>query len=261
MRSWGSLMNEEQLGGTLDELAATRGAAEDDYLAHVRELERRVAGVLEAAAEAEDGARQSEAGAAPESSPVSLPQPLELPKPDRQQADQPPWPVGGGGLRGVLNGFARWWLRDYLAVLDARHEALAERSRHLETDLDDAVAALVDHQVKLLASCTQLNQALTDLRGWGRSAWSEHRSRTELLRHALNRIGEAIDLVSGASLRLRALMNAKDAETVQRVVGGVDRKAEIVLDALARRQEALLAELVGRRQELDEILAAARRSG
>jgi len=236
-------MTDEQLGGTLDELAAARVAAEDDYLAHVDELEGRVARVLEAAAAAESAATRAGAVPASEVSPVSIPEPLALPSPQRRQADQTPWPTGGGGVRALLNRLAHWWLRDYLAVLDARHEALAERSRHLETDLDDSLAALVSQQSELLASCAELNQALADMQGWAQSAWGEQASR---------------DFVSGASLRLRTLMNAKDAETVQRVAGGVDQKAEVVLDALARRQEALLAELVGRRQDLDELVAAVR---
>jgi len=253
-------MADERPDGTLDELEAARVTAEDDYLAHVRELEGRVAKVLEAATVAEAAVRQAEEAPheAPATPPVSLPAPLVLPETDRQQADQSPWPVGGGFLRTILNGLARWWLRDYLVVLDARHEALAERSRHLETDLDDALAALVSRQAALLASCAQLNQTLVDLQGSGQSAWDEQVSRTELLRDGLDRVAEAIDFVSGASLRLRTLINAKNAETVQRVMGGVDQKAEVVLDALARRQEALLAELVGRRQELDELVAAAR---
>jgi len=251
-------MTDEQLGGTLDELAAARVAAEDDYLAHVDELEGRVARVLEAAAAAESAATRAGAVPASEVSPVSIPEPLALPSPQRRQADQTPWPTGGGGVRALLNRLAHWWLRDYLAVLDARHEALAERSRHLETDLDDSLAALVSQQSELLASCAELNQALADMQGWAQSAWGEQASRSELLRDGLNRVGEAIDFVSGASLRLRTLMNAKDAETVQRVAGGVDQKAEVVLDALARRQEALLAELVGRRQDLDELVAAVR---
>lgn len=255
-------MADEERGGSLDELEAARVTAEDDYLGHVRELEVRVARILEAAAAAEAAARQAAETphAVPAAAPVSIPEPIMLPKAHRQQADQAPWPAGGGSVRGILNGFARWWLRDYLVVLDARHEALAERSRHLETDLDDALRAVVSQQEGLLSSCAQLNQALVDLQAWTRIAWDEQASRTELLRDGLDRVGEAIDFVAGASLRLRTLINAKNAETVQRVVGGVDQKAEVVLDALARRQEALLAELVGRRQELDELVAAARAS-
>ena len=251
-------MTDKQLGGTFAELEAARVAAEDDYLSHVRELEDRVARVLEAAAAAESAAREADPMPATDMPSLSSPKPLELPKSDRQQADQAPWPAGGGAVRALLNRFTRWWLRDYLAVLDARHEALAVRSHHLETDLDDSLTALVAQQAELLAICAQLNQTLADVQGWAQSALGEQASRSELLRAGLDRVGEAIDFVAGASLRLRTLMNAKDAETVQRVVGGVDQKAEIVLDALARRQEALLAELVGRRQELDELVAAAR---
>lgn len=255
-------MVDEERGGTLDELEAARVTAEDDYLGHVRELEGRVARVLEAAAAAEAAARQAgeTLHAVPAVAPVSIPEPIVVPKADRQQADQAPWPVGGGSVRAILNRLARWWLRDYLVVLDSRHEALAERSRHVETDLDDALGAVVSQQAGLLSSCAQLNQTLVDLQAWTRTAWDEQASRTELLREGLDRVGEAIDFVAGASLRLRTLINAKNAETVQRVMGGVDQKAEVVLDALARRQEALLAELVGRRQELDELVAAARAS-
>ena len=253
-------MTDEERGGTLEDLAAVRAAAEDDYLAHVQALEGRVARVLEAAAAAEAAATAEGAAPGDPSATLSLPAPLQLPGSHRQQADQTPWPSGGNPVRALLNALSRWWLRDYLAVLDARHEALAECSHHLETDLDDALAAVVSQQAGLLASCTQLNETLNEVHDWARSAWREQATRGELLRDGLNRVGEAIDLVSGASLRLRTLMNAKDAETVRRVVGGVDRKAEVVLDALARRQEALLAELVGRRQELDEIVATARGS-
>lgn len=253
-------MTEQPIEDTLGDLEATRVAAEDDYLSYVGQLEDRVKQVLDAAAAAEAAARRAESSPLDEATAASIPEPLELARPRRQQADQAPWPASGIGLRGLLNRIARWWLRDYLAVLDARHEALAERSRHLETDLDDTFAALVSRQAELLAGCAQLSETLTDLRNWIRRAWEEQASRGELLRDGLNRVAEAIDLVAGASLRLRRLMNAKDAETVRRVVGGADQKAEVVLDALARRQEALLAELVGRRLELEELVTAARTS-
>lgn len=253
-------MTDDQPGGALDALAAARVVAEDDYLAHVRDLEGRVANVLAAAAAAETAARTADEAPGEYEAAISILDPPEPRDAERQQPDQAPWPIGGGPVRALLNGFARWWLRDYLAVLDARHEALAERSRQLETDLDDTLAALLSRQAGLVASSAELSAALAELHRWTCSAWREQESRAELLRDGLNRVGEAIDLVSGASLRLRTLINAKNAETVQQVVGGVDRKAEVVLDALARRQEALLAELVGRRQELDDLVAKARSS-
>ena len=75
------------------------------------------------------------------------------------------------------------------------------------------------------------------------------RARAEALREGLTRTAEAVDVMSGVALKLRELLNAKDAEVAHSVLSGPDRKVEAVLDRLARRQEALLAELVGATRE------------
>jgi hypothetical protein len=52
------------------------------------------------------------------------------------------------------------------------------------------------------------------------------------------------------------LVNAKDAEVLQRAVAGPLRRMEVLFDEFARQQEALLAQLVGRHRELDEVARA-----
>jgi len=51
-----------------------------------------------------------------------------------------------------------------------------------------------------------------------------------------------------------SLVNAKDAEVLQRAVAGPLRRMEVLFDEFGRQQEALLSQLVGRRRELDEIV-------
>jgi uncharacterized coiled-coil protein SlyX len=249
-------MAEKPQDETLADLERVRAEAERDFLAQVELLEARVAAALSALRSAESVS--AEAPPPPDGLAVSaLPAAPAAPSGTPRQPDQVPWPGGGGPLRGLLNAVARWGLRDYLAVLDARHEALAERSRHLESD----GSARLEQLAAVQAQTTEaLSAIVTELRVMAEQLPAALRGArlAEATREALNGLGETVDLVSGIALRLRVLMNAKDAEVLRRSVGGPDRKVEAVMDLLNRRQEALLAELVGRRQELDELIESAR---
>jgi hypothetical protein len=236
-------------------LRAARVAAEDDFLAQVREFESRVARVLEAASLAERAAAAAGVAAATATTGQGGTLTSQAPAAPRRLPDQIPWPGSSGGVRGALNALSRWLLRDYLAVLDRRHEALAERSLVLETDLDRSVTDLAERCDALQAGTLEMQHSIAGLGGEMRGVQAE---RVEALREGFNRVAETLDLIAGTALRLRTLMNAKDAEAVQRAVAAIDRKSETVLDLLARRQEALLAELVGRRLELEQLVAAAR---
>jgi hypothetical protein len=248
------MTDDEPDDSTLESLESVRADAEDAYLAEVARLEQRVAAVLKAASAAEASAR--EVVAPPEGPSLDLKVPAasgSVQSPAR--ASQTAWPPRSGGLRGFLNGLAYRLLRDYLAVLDQRHEELTAAAQAVDEQQRAAVASLNADHDQLAACCRRLLATCRELHAAHTAARTEAAERAESLREGLNRIAEALDVVSGVSLKLRTLMNAKDAETVRRVVGGADRKVEVVLDELARRQEALLSELVGRRQELDALIA------
>lgn len=173
------------------------------------------------------------------------PRSAELPEPD-----QAPWGRATGWRR-LLAGPIRWLLHDHVAVLDRRHEALA-RAIH--------------------ARDRRLQQALDALRGdvraalGGMQAESERRLASqgesgEAVRELATRCVEAVDRVADVVLHLREMLNAKEAETVQVATEGLRERTTVLLEELARQQEAILAELVGRRQELDELARRARPEG
>jgi hypothetical protein len=251
-------MTDEVKSTTADALAQVRAAAEQDYLAQVEELERRVAALGAAATAAEKTAGSAGEAGLPDGADLPMPSRAGALSGDPGQPDQAPWPRGGFGIRGLLNRITLWWLRDYLAVLDVRHEAMAQRSLDLEVDATGSEGDARIRHDEVVDCCTSLVQALGDAHARMEQLHAGSSQRLESLRETLNRAAEALDLVAGVSLRLRTLINAKDAETVHRALAGAGGKVELVLDELARRQEALLAELVGRREELDGMLAAAK---
>jgi len=141
---------------------------------------------------------------------------------------EPGWPKGAGLVRRRLNGILRWLLRDYLEVVDRRFDARAVRI--------DRLRSTVDRLHVTVALDGEGAEGLHDLLELARSALqAAHATHAEML-----------DLV-----------NAKDAEVLQRAVAGPLRRMEILFDEFARQQEGLLSQLVGRRRELDELVEAA----
>lgn len=137
-----------------------------------------------------------------------------------------PWPGGRGLFRRCINRTARWLLRDYLEAMDRRA---------------DEVTARLD-QVRLREAATAT--------GWTSTA--------ELLHRAARSATEALGAAAAVQREMLDLVNAKDAEVLQRAVAGPLRRMEIVFDEFGRQQEALLAELVGKRAELDALIERAR---
>lgn len=118
------------------------------------------------------------------------------------------------GIRGRL---AAWLLGDELAALDRR-----------QRDLARAVEALKRDGVS--------------------------REHLESVRELAGRATEATETGAGLIRALKSLLNAKEAETVHVASHGARAQAELTLEELARQQEALLSELIGKRQELDRRL-------
>ncbi len=135
-----------------------------------------------------------------------------------------PWPTGCGFVRRRVNAFARWFLRDYLETIDRRADALTAGIDGLEggiAQLRVITASLAD---------AERDQQMLDL---------------------LRASHAALDAAASAHRQMLDLVNAKDAELLQRAVGGPLRRMELIFDEFGRQQEALLAQLVGRRRELD----------
>jgi hypothetical protein len=138
------------------------------------------------------------------------------------------WPKGAGLSRRRLNGFLRWLLRDYLEIVDRRFDARAVRI--------DRLRSTVDRLHETVALDGEGAEGLHDL--------------LELARRALQ-------AANATHAEMLDLVNAKDAEVLQRAVAGPLRRMEVLFDEFARQQEGLLSQLVGRRRELDELVEAA----
>lgn len=89
----------------------------------------------------------------------------------------------------------------------------------------------------------------------------EAREHVEAVRELAGRVAEALETSALAIRRGLDLLNAKEAETVHVATHGARAQAELTMSELARQQEALLAELVGRRQDLERLVEAARAAG
>ncbi len=231
----------EEFERTLDALERERERVEAAFREAVERLESRVARLREAAAAAERRAAEvqrqrpwkPEGGAEPAAA---------------APAEAGPWPAGASFARRLLNRFVGWLGRDYWHALDRRADGLrAELARQaewrslLQRRLDAQAHAL--ERVSVIAA---------DAVPWPVG---------ESVREALNRAVEAVDLLAGVLARLHELIDAKDAEALQRAAHGPLRKMELVFEEFARQQEALLAELVGRRRQLDELLRTAAERG
>ncbi len=137
------------------------------------------------------------------------------------------WPDRRGGLRAAANRLVRWLMRDFLEVLDRRGDM---HTRRIE-ELKERVDRLQDTVSAEGASAEALNDALAGTHAALQAALATHR---EML----------------------SLVNAKDAEVLQRSVAGPLRRMEVLFDEFGRQQEALLSQLVGRRRELDDLVRA-----
>ena len=132
------------------------------------------------------------------------------------------WPDRSPGLRGAANRLVRWLMRDFLEVLDRRGDMHSRR-------VDDLRGRVDILQETVSTESEALNDALAGAHAALQAALATHR---EML----------------------SLVNAKDAEVLQRAVAGPLRRMEVLFDEFGRQQEALLSQLVGRRRELDEIV-------
>ena len=245
-----------------------------DFRAQIRQLATTAVSALDVAARrarsqeaALRGARQSLAGVVARMS---------------ERRPTIPWPNEGGRLRRNLNRFLLWLLRDYLEVVDRRSDATTLRLDELQEgvqNLLEMISALDGAEL----DGAKLDDAKLDgaeLDGEGEVAADEGAvvagtgetgtadfSGGEILPE----VSEVIDAV-GSALECAAqtlsavvevheemlgLVDAKDAEVLQRSVAGPLRRMELVFDEFGRQQEALLAQLVGRRRELDELIEKA----
>ena len=134
------------------------------------------------------------------------------------------WPTGGGVVRRRVNAFVRWLLRDYLEAMDRRA---------------DALTAGIDGLEEGLAHLHTVAAAVGDA------------EREQQMLAVLSASHAALEAAAAVHRQMLDLVNAKDAEVLQRAVGGPLRRMELIFDEFGRQQEALLAQLVGRRRELD----------
>jgi hypothetical protein len=128
-------------------------------------------------------------------------------------------------------------MRDYLKVVDLRTDRLAERLDLLDGVFGDLLEATGGHVA------AQGSEAGGDL------------SATKAAHAAFERAAEALAAAADVHREAHRVVNAKDAELLQRAAAGPLRRMELVFDEFARQQEALLAQLIGRRQELDALIA------
>lgn len=223
---------------TLETLGQEREARELQYRAQLQRLRDLLESLAAAARHAEALAVSREqrlaelAAGAGVTGALPLVDGLPLP-------DQDPWPSSGRWFRRAVNSAIAWLLRDYLAVLDRRHQAVGLCvSAH--TEVLQSLHSTLGESLVQLQRCDATVPAL------------------EALREALNRTVECLDAFAEFPDQLRLLDDAKHAETLQRATHGPLRKMDLVFGEFGRQQEALLAELVGRRQELDALVSTLR---
>ena len=261
------MAEEPRVTAKLDALEAARVAVEAEYLKCMHRLEAR-AGSLQvlldrfALAAAEDvpgdPAAAGDSAGAPQA-----PLLASAAKPARS-AERPAWRLPAAGLRGWL---ANWLIGDLLPTLDQRQGTIGHALADLQGDIlalrkevsgtlervqEHAAAQLEAGLAVLSATQEQQRVATAEARG-------DELRRWQGVGEALGQVVKALTLVTLLSERLRSVVNAKDAETLQRAVDGPSMQFEVIIDELTRRQESLLAELVGRRQELDELIESVSR--
>lgn len=223
---------------TLEALGQEREARELQYQAQLQRLRDLLEALAAAARHAEALAvgREQQLAQLAAGAGVAGTEPFVdgLPRPD-----QDPWPKSGGWFRRAVNAAIGWLLRDYLAVLDRRHHAVG--------------LCVSAHTEVLQALHSRLGESLVQLQRCDATV-----PALEALREALNRTVESLHAFADFPDLLRLLDDAKHAETLQRATHGPLRKMDLMFDEFGRQQEALLAELVGRRQELDALVSALR---
>ena len=233
---------------TLDRLETERAGIEDEYhrrLTTLDECVQRLAAATDEvgrATRAREEARAEIAGRAQQRMGVgvaSATPPTE---------DWPAWPAGGGLMRRLINGMMRRLMRDYLEVADRRGDRIRERLDLMEGVFRDLLAATGGETDVDSSTAGDPHGAA------GLSTTGAARTAFECAAAAL---AAAAEVHRGAHL----LVNAKDAELLQRAASGPLRRMELVFDEFARQQEAMLAQLVGRRQELDALVADLRTLG
>lgn len=261
-------MAEERRSARLDALEATRVAIEAEYLECMHGLEVRADGLRALLA----GLTLPSADGLPDSSSsvadavVATEAPLIGPTTDLAGRDEPVEMVlPGAGLRGWL---AAWLFGDLVPALDQRQGAVerALEKLHgtmaaLRSDVSGALEHVRHQTTQLQAAFTKLSAAQERQLVAAAEARTDDLHRWRGVGEALDQAVEVLTQVTRLSERLRALVDAKDAETLQRAVDGPSLQIEVIIDELTRRQEALLAELVGRRQELDALIESVSRSG
>jgi len=154
----------------------------------------------------------------------------------------PAWPTGGGPVRRLVNGLMGRLMRDYLEVVDRRTERIRERLDTLEGVFGDLLAATG-------------GEAGDGSSAAGAQSGEGGLSTTGAARSAFECAAEALAAAAEVHRGAHRVVNAKDAELLQRAASGPLRRMELVFDEFARQQEAMLAQLVGRRRELDDLIA------
>jgi hypothetical protein len=226
--------------GTLDRLEAEREAVEIEYRSKLTVLEECVGRLAAAtdevgrAVQARDDARAAIARRARKrlgDGVISG---------DGTAGDLSPWPAAGGPLRRLINGLMRRLMRDYLEVVDRRTDRLNERLDLLDGLFGDLLEASGGH----------VEDAGSETGGKLSTAGAAHA--------AFERAAESLAAAADVHRHAHRVVNAKDAELLQRAAAGPLRRMELVFDEFARQQEALLARLIGRKQELDALIVELR---
>lgn len=166
----------------------------------------------------------------------------------------PAMPSIGGGLRGILDRLGLWLLRPWL---EWRRQQQRDRFRELAAlvaelhrwrdSTDEALERLGRRQATLLDSLRRGRRKRAEGFSW----------RVASSQHAVETLAAAM----GVHEALVGVADARGAETVHRVTGAVDDELETAFGELGRRQEALLAELVGSRRWLDDVRRRAGAAG
>lgn len=214
-----------RFGDTLDALEARRQEVEERFLGRLADIDERIDAVAKAADEAREAARQRgdrrrQALEDLEGRLDSLGKRLAGSGDGGVDAAPLAWPEDDGTLRAALNRWLRWLLRDYLEVLDRRTESLTRRA--------EAVGPALERMRELVHEV-------------GRSAEAVDTASRETARRTV----DVLAALASTQELIRHLVDAKDAELLERATAGPLRRTDLLLDELARQQEALLAELIG----------------
>lgn len=249
---------------TLDALEQQREAIEVDFRKRADQLEAEARKLTSSVAEALEAARNSRAAAVGFVEQRLTAVQRALP----ESAGRAEWPRGGGFVRRRLNGLMRWVLRDYLETLDRRADVFETRAAALNVairELADVVPMLSRRPTG--PALEAVETASSDAEAATRTGeistvriTEEEGGRTDVqfLDQTLQSVAVALAALVEVQQRMLELVNAKDAEMLQRAAHGPLRRMELVFDEFGRQQEALLAELVGRRQELDALVERAK---